>query len=335
MMKNDVPLHGNLAIFVPHLGCAQRCSYCDQRAISGENDVPTATEVRALCAQALLKSGSRHMEMAFFGGSFTAVRREYTRPLLEAAAEFLGHGISGIRISTRPDAIDGEQLDFLRKHGVTAIELGAQSMDDHVLKKNGRGHTAEQTCRASALIREWGFELGLQLMTGLDGADETSDLMSARALADLRPDTTRIYPTLVLKDTDLALRYMGGYYRPPTLSEAVSLVARVMELFDNQDIRIIRVGLHDTSSMRAALIAGPWHPAFRELCEGELMRQRLLLQLGEHGGGEIIVAVRPEDVSRMIGHKKRNAGLLAQQGFRLSVRAVPGEKALWPRLLTA
>lgn len=172
-------------------------------------------------------------------------------------------------------------LSLLKTRGVTAIELGAQSMSDAVLQKNGRGHSARDVAEAAERVRGFGFELGLQMMLGLDGAEESDDFVTARALIACRPDTVRLYPALVLRGTGLAERMQRGEYRPLTLEEGVRRTARVMELFgEAPDIRIIRVGLHPSRSLEEKLLAGPYHPAFRELCEGELMLFRLLRQIG-------------------------------------------------------
>ncbi|MEG1849879.1 MAG: radical SAM protein [Oscillospiraceae bacterium] len=278
-MTNNGAGHGNIAVFVPHEGCPHRCSFCDQRAISGAVRAPSPDEVQELCRRAIAENQGRTLELAFFGGSFTAIDRALMERLLAAAQPFLGCGISGIRISTRPDAIDAERLALLRSAGVTAIELGAQSTDDAVLQKNGRGHTAQDIHDACALIRRVGFELGLQMMLGLPGAGARSDLASAAELAALGPDTVRIYPALVLKNTEMAQWFFNGTYRPLTLDEGVARAARVMELFEDSDIRIIRVGLHPTGELEKNLLAGPYHPAFRELCEGERMLEKLQKQL--------------------------------------------------------
>ncbi|WP_308753821.1 radical SAM protein, partial [uncultured Anaerotruncus sp.] len=176
--------HANLAVFVPHAGCPRRCSFCSQKSISGAREAPTGESVSALCAESArsLAGADTDAEIAFFGGSFTAIDRAYMLELLEAAAPFVGGAFRGIRVSTRPDAVDGEVLDLLRRYGVTAVELGAQSMDDGVLMKNRRGHTAADVERAARLVREAGFELGLQMMTGLYGSDEARDFRTAERL---------------------------------------------------------------------------------------------------------------------------------------------------------
>ena len=232
--------HSNISIFVPHIGCPNKCSFCNQRYITGSCWAPSAIDVENAVAKARDSKNfdSKTAEIAFFGGSFTAINRNYMASLLKAAEQFVGDGtVKGIRISTRPDAIDDEILTLLKEHGVTSIELGAQSMNDRVLKMNNRGHTACDVEKASRLIREHGFELGLQMMTGLYGDSDNSALKTAERLITLKPDTVRIYPTIVLKDTDLAALYADNIYKPQTLDGAVSLAARLYKMFTDNGIR--------------------------------------------------------------------------------------------------
>lgn len=325
-MNNDHK-HGNLAVFVPHIGCPHRCSFCDQRIISGADSAPAPQDVTALCQSALARNTGRDLELAFFGGSFTAIDRAYMCALLDAASAFVGKGICGIRLSTRPDAVGEEMLSLLKTYPVTAIELGAQSMNDALLLRNERGHTAQDVVDASVRIRRFGFELGLQMMIGLDGETERDSYDTARKLIACRPATVRIYPALVLKGTELAKRLAAGKYRPLTLEEGIQRTARVMELFEkeNSDIRIIRVGLHPSTELEQKLVAGPYHPAFRELCEGQLMLGRLLGALEGLPKGKITVGVHPQDISRMTGQHRRNLTALTQLGF--NARVVPFEAA--------
>ena len=325
--------HGNLAVFVPHIGCPHQCSFCDQRVISGHEKAPTPREVAALCASALEKTPDRQLDLAFFGGSFTAIDRRYMCALLEAASAFVGRGLSGIRLSTRPDAVGEDVLSLLKTYPVTAIELGAQSMNDDILQKNARGHTAQDVVDASARIRRFGFELGLQMMLGLDGETERDAFDTANALIACHPDTVRIYPALVLENTALANRLAAQKYTALTLEEGVRRAARVMELFETADIRIIRVGLHPSKELEQKLVAGPYHPAFRELCEGELMRSRLLEQLSDLPPGPITVGVRPRDISRMTGQQKRNLKALAARGYTARIVPLDTASPLRPVLL--
>ena len=198
--------HSNISIFIPHVGCPHLCSFCDQRTISGAQHLPDGDEVREICEKALGEVKSpENTEIAFFGGSFTAIPRDYMNELLSAAKDYVGAGkFRGIRCSTRPDCIDNEVLGILARSGVTAIELGAQSMSDKVLEMNERGHTAADVENAAALIRQWGFELGLQMMIGLYGSTREDELLTMNRIVELHPDTARIYPTVILKGTRLA-----------------------------------------------------------------------------------------------------------------------------------
>lgn len=327
--------HGNLAVFVPHIGCPHRCSFCDQSTISGKSKAPTSANVRELCKKAIDENDGRELELAFFGGSFTAVDEEYMCSLLTAASEFVGSGISGIRISTRPDCVGEKKLELLSSFPVTAIELGAQSMSDEVLKRNGRGHTADDVIAAAHRIHKFGFELGLQMMIGLDGEKAGDEIKTALEFIKCRPKTVRIYPTLVIEGTELAERLKKGEYKPLSLQEGVELSTRVMELFleKSPDTRIIRVGLHPSSELEGALLAGPYHPAFRELCESGIMLKRLLDRLEGRERGCVCVGVRPQDISRMVGQKRGNISALKEKGYDIKLVPKQGLAPLQVELL--
>lgn len=306
--------HSNISIFVPHIGCPNKCSFCNQRYITGACWAPGAKDVEKAVAAAKGSKNfdSKTAEIAFFGGSFTAINRTYMTALLKAAEQFVNDGtVKGIRISTRPDAIDDDILTLLKEHGVTSIELGAQSMNDRVLRMNNRGHTAGDVERASRLIREYGFELGLQMMTGLYGDSDNSAIKTAERLIALQPDTVRIYPTIVLKDTDLAALYADSIYKPQTLDGAVSLASKLYKMFTENGIRVIRLGLH--SIEENAYIAGPWHPAFSELCQSQIMLTGVLSGLQEKGKYNIKVA--KSAVSKMTGQGRKNIIFLKSRGY--------------------
>lgn len=314
------PHHANISVFVPHIGCPNRCSFCDQRSITGSHRAPSSEDVVLAVRRAVTSRNydPANTEIAFFGGSFTAINRSYMLCLLKTAASFVELGlVRGIRISTRPDAIDPEILEILRAHHVTSIELGAQSMDDNVLKMNNRGHTAGDVRRASGLIRAGGFSLGLQMMTGLYGDSDEITLRTAREIIALRPDTVRIYPTVVLKNTDLAALYADRIYRPQELEEAVGLCAQLLTMFREASIRVIRLGLHAVE--RDSFVAGPWHPAFSELCHARLSLEQARSLLKEPGCYDLYVA--PSAVSKMTGQKKENLARLAAQGYTCRVKA--------------
>lgn len=306
--------HSNISIFVPHIGCPNKCSFCNQRYITGACWAPGAKDVEKAVAKAKGSKNfdSKTAEIAFFGGSFTAINRNYMTELLKAAERYVKDGtVKGIRISTRPDAIDSEILTLLKERHVTSIELGAQSMNDRVLRMNNRGHTAGDVERASRLIREYGFELGLQMMTGLYGDSDSSAIKTAERLIALQPDTVRIYPTIVLKDTDLAALYADNIYNPQTLDGAITLAAKLYKMFTENGIRVIRLGLH--SIEENAYIAGPWHPAFSELCQSQIMLTGVLSRLQEKGKYNIKVA--KSAVSKMTGQGRKNIIFLKSRGY--------------------
>ena len=319
--------HANVAVFVPHYGCEHDCRFCDQRTIAGVATPTTPADVTAACERALetLSEGVT-AQIAFFGGSFTAIPREAMCALLEAAQPFLRTGrFDGIRVSTRPDAVDDEVLTVLKCYGVTAVELGAQSMDDRVLKAVNRGHTASDTVHAASRIKAHGLSLGLQMMTGLPCDTDKGALATARALAALHPDTMRVYPTVVLEGTALAEDFRAGRYQPPTLEETVTLCATLLTFFEHEHgIPVIRLGLHDGEPLKNKVLAGGYHPALRELCEGQMYVNTALSVLTHMGPEakerEIVLRVHPKAVSKMIGQRKGNVAYLKAQGFSVRVQ---------------
>ena len=311
--------HSNISIFVPHIGCPNKCSFCNQRYITGAFKAPTVRDVAIAVknAQTNPNYDPKTTEIAYFGGSFTAINRNYMLRLLRVAHRFVKSGVvSGIRISTRPDAIDDEILTLLKEYSVTAIELGAQSLNDRVLRLNNRGHKVSDVVKAAKKIREHGFELGLQIMTGLYADSEASALKNAEKVIEIKPDTVRIYPTIVLKDTDLEALYLDNIYKPQTLDSAVSLASKLYRMFTDNSIRVIRLGLH--SIEKEAYIAGPWHPAFSELCQSQIMLNDVLSKINEKGN--YIIYVGKSDVSKMIGQKRSNILHLETKGIYCKVK---------------
>lgn len=314
--------HKNIALFVAHVGCPNMCSFCNQHIISGKQETATAADVDAAVKTAL-DSGCCDGQLAFFGGSFTAIERPYMMELLRAAKPHIDRGeITGIRISTRPDAIDDEVLTILLEYGVKAIELGAQSMDDDVLLKNRRGHTADDVRHASKLIKAYGFELGLQMMTGLYGGTEEGAIKTAEEIIKLQPETVRIYPTVVLEGTELADLYSAGKYKPETLDEAVETCAKLLPMFEDAGIKVIRLGLHSGGNVEDGYIAGAYHPAFRELVEGQIYFEKALTKLSQFAGGEdhtYKIFVNPKEISKMTGQKRQNIVQLKDNNYICNV----------------
>ena len=315
--------HINIALFIPDEGCPHRCSFCNQKTITGTGKSPEPGDVISACETAL--NGKKEVsggEIAFFGGSFTAIERGYMLSLLKCAKSYLDRGLfKGIRISTRPDCIDDSILALLKEYKVTSIELGCQSMDDEVLFLNERGHTAAQCENACRLVREYGFELGVQMMTGLFGDTDEKALETAERLIALRPDTARIYPTVVLKNTALERLYDEGRYRAQTLEEAVALCSRLLKMFTQGGVKVIRLGLHSGGGVEENYVAGAYHPAFREKCESRLYRENIEKLLSENRvqKGEATVFVSPRYLSQAKGQKKENITYFKEHGYNINI----------------
>ena len=313
--------HSNISIFIPHIGCPHKCSFCDQRIISGSKNIPHGDDVRRICEQAMQEIADKSStQIAFFGGSFTAVPRDYMIELLTAARDYVGEGkFSGIRISTRPDFIDGEILSILKSYGVTSIELGAQSLSDKVLTANERGHSAEDIYSASQLIRDGGFELGLQIIPGLYKSTMEDEQQTIEGVLKIKPDTIRIYPIVVIEGTKLADYYKKGEYELMPFEDMVSLCVDMMMQFEQSDIRVIKCGLHASDGVEGERVAGFYHPAFRELCQGEIYKKEILrLTGGKAGRYEVLVG--KSHISKAVGHKRQNIDFFKNMGIEVSIK---------------
>jgi histone acetyltransferase (RNA polymerase elongator complex component) len=269
--------HVTIPIFVPHLGCPHTCAFCNQWQVSGALSIPDKLFVKQQMDQYLktISPQVEHCETAFFGGSFTAINRDYQIELLSALKPYWPR-LTGIRLSTRPDAITTEILNFLKEYHVTTIELGAQSFDNSILKNAARGHSAEDTIAAAKLIKNAGFNLVIQLMPGLPGDTKETSLESGKTALLCRPDAVRLYPTVVLEKTHLAKLYKNGQYTPLTIDEAVDRCADLYNLFSKDGISIIRMGLHPmTPEEEKNILAGPFHSAFGFLVKSRVHRRSL------------------------------------------------------------
>ena len=299
-----------IPIFVPHLGCAHACVFCNQRSISGQREGVGAEDVKKAIetAAAFLPKGEKR-QLAFYGGSFTAIPAEEQEALLAAAQPYLVRGeLDSIRLSTRPDAIDAAVLARLARYGVETVELGAQSMDEEVLRLSGRGHTAEDVERAARLVKEAGFGLILQMMTGLPGDTPEKDLETARRLIICKPDGVRIYPTVIVRGTALYEQWRAGLYREHTVEDAVAICARLLELFEQAGIDVLRVGLNPTEELSGGeAAAGAYHPALGELVRARVLRNRAEMRLsGVAPRSRVTLVVGPGRRSQMIGQHRQN-----------------------------
>ena len=314
--------HYNIPIFIPHLGCPYDCIYCDQKKIAAQQEIPSCTQIANTVEQHLetIPAGAV-VEVAFFGGSFTAVDKLQQEQFLGSVQSYLHSGsISGIRISTRPDCINESVLDHLEYYGVKVIELGVQSLHDEVLHASGRAYKAEDVYASCRLIRERRFELGVQLMIGLPGDSYSRTMESARRVLDLKAQTVRIYPTLVIGGTALEGMWKSGDYEPLGLEEAVSTCRDMFLLFQKEELRVIRMGLYPGEELlREGIVrAGPFHPSFGELVEQDIFKAQsfcAIKQYYEQYGyrADIKLHVNNQDLSKMIGRHRKNLQELKQE----------------------
>lgn len=310
--------HINIPIFIPHLGCPNICVFCDQRNISGRETPIGARDIGKVIEE-WIKTASPNddVELAFFGGSFTGIPREEMTAYLEAAHGYVRSGaVSGIRISTRPDYIDNGILDILERYGVKVIELGVQSMNDDILLRSKRGHTVKDVEEAARLIKKRGFVLGIQIMPGLPGDTPETSLETALKVISLEPGLVRVYPAVVLKNTELETYFWQGLYKPLSVDEAVSICAGIVPLFRSAGISVVRIGLHYSEALEDSVVAGPFHPALGEMVESRILLDRIIRIIEEKGlenSGKILILTWKGAVSRTLGHKHANTEALKKR----------------------
>lgn len=302
-------------IFIPHLGCPHRCVFCEQQRITSQTGLDVSNEhVKNIIEQAIHSSGfsrSRSPEIAFYGGTFTGLPIDRMLSLLETVAPYIDQGLfTGVRVSTRPDAIDEKRLKIIKEHGVSTVELGAQSMDDHVLALSKRGHSSEDTVRAAGLIKEYGLRVGIQLMPGLPGDSREKFYATVLRVIGLRPDMVRLYPALVIRGTGLASLYEEGRYQPLGLDQAIVICTENCMTLEDKGIPVIRIGLMSSPSLmeEGQIIAGPWHPAFGFLVRSAIYHLGIGRMLPGYGEETQIRIMAPKgDIAMLRGYK--NQGL--------------------------
>lgn len=309
-------------IFVPHAGCPHNCVFCNQDRITGVDEVVTAETVIDTINDYLqtIKNKSATIEVSFFGGTFTGIREEKQRELLYVAKSFKDKKlIDKIRLSTRPDYINDYILTYLKEYGVDIIELGVQSLDDEVLKKAGRGHSVLDVIEASKLIKEYKFVLGHQIMPGLPGDSFEKDISTTKASIEMKPDICRIYPSLVIKDTPMELMYKSNNYIPYSLEDAVNISKVMYYMYRKNKINVIRIGLQPTESINEGkdIVAGPFHPSFRELVEGSLMVDIILENMKEQE--KAVIHINSKDLSKLYANKKIYFNRLKEFGKIITV----------------
>jgi len=305
-----------IPVFVPHLGCPNDCVFCNQRHISGQLTPATPDTIHEAISFALDTGLTEPAQLAFYGGSFTAIPAEMQEALLGAAQEYIQKGIiSSIRLSTRPDAIDSTVLERLRKYHVSVIELGAQSLDDEVLLKSARGHTADDVFNASQLIKQAGFSLVLQMMTGLPSDTDEKTIETVRKIISVKPDAVRIYPTVIVKDTALCEMWHRSLYKEHTVEDAVNICSVILPMFNEAGIKVIRLGLNPTDDLSGGdAVGGAYHPALGELVKSRIMRNKAEAQLkGIAPGAKPTIKVPNYLYSQAVGQKRSNIKYLSER----------------------
>ena len=305
--------HYNIPIFVPEEACPNRCVFCNQYKISGSYKMPSIAEVedKILTYLKTFKPESR-IEIAFFGGNFTGIDISLQKQFLDVAQRFIEIGsVHGIRLSTRPDYIDKSRMDFLSQYKISCIELGAQSMDDEVLTLAGRGHSADDIAKASDLINSYRIEFGLLMMIGLPGDNAQKSLKTAEEIVRLGAKSTRIYPALVIENTKLAEMFRNGEYKPLSLEEAINNAKQLVLVFENANVKILRMGLHPSEELNneKSLLAGPFHPAFGQLVYSDIWKdifEKKLAGLNFSEKDEIIIETAPSQINAAVGNQGSN-----------------------------
>lgn len=319
--------HYIIPIFVSHEGCPHNCVFCNQNTITGTEEKVDAEFVKNTIEQYLktIRRENSIVEISFFGGTFTAIGINRQKELLAIAKEYKDNGsIDLIHLSTRPDYIDEQILNNLKSYSVDVIELGVQSLDKEVLLKSGRGHSEEDVARASSLIKEYGFILGHQIMLGLPGDTFEKDIQTTEKSILMKPDIYRIYPSLVIKNTPMERMYNLGTYRPYELYEAVQITKTIYSMLIANNIKVIRVGLQPTEEINIGkeLIAGPFHPAFRELVESMLYNELILSEIPKNYKKKIIIKINGKDLSKLYAHKKKFFNDMITQLKTLNVQVI-------------
>lgn len=320
--------HVIIPIFIPHRGCPFDCIFCNQKAISGQVEEMTVEKMQETIEEHLKTINSiSNIQIAFYGGSFTGIPIEEQTKFLSCAWDYISSGkVQGIKLSTRPDYITEEILDNLIRFDTKEIELGVQSLDDEVLKVSCRGHSSSDVYTASKLIKGKGIKLGIQTMIGLPSDSRDKALDTARKVVEISPDIVRIYPALVIRGTFMERMYKNGNYFPLSLEEAVDLSAELMDIYEKANINVIRVGLQATDSINSNMdvVAGPFHPAFRELAESKRNLKRIVKEIEnseeflKHILSETLeIQVAKGLISQVVGNKRANINTLKSNfGFK-------------------
>nr|MBU1328084.1 radical SAM protein [Candidatus Omnitrophota bacterium] len=273
-----------IPIFIPHSGCPYRCIYCDQHKISGALRTPRVDEINSIIERNLKTiPKDERVEVAFFGGTFTLLPEDLQKKYLDTVYPYVKNKkIAGIRASTHPEAVTEKSMRLFKKRGGCLVELGVQSLDREVLKKINRVMDFNTIKIAAGVIKKSGLDLGVQVMLGLPGDTLQKSITTAQKLLELKPETARIYPAVVLKGTGLGDLFKKGRYKPLSLEDAIEWSACVSDVFEKGAVKVIRIGLHPSECLNSKkiILAGPYHPSFGEMARARQMRNKIIDILG-------------------------------------------------------
>ncbi|MBW2603219.1 MAG: radical SAM protein [Deltaproteobacteria bacterium] len=320
-----------IPIFLPHAGCPHQCVFCNQTSITGVGrDTVSPEKVERQIRKFLKYKGNdrQPVQVAFYGGNFLGLEKEYIKRLLDVSTKFVKNkDIDAIRFSTRPDTIDRDRIEMIKNYPVTTVEIGAQSMDDRVLATATRGHSASDTQRAVALLKNRHYQTGLQMMVGLPEEDEAGSLSTAHRIGELEPDFVRIYPTIVLKNSLLARWYENGTYRPWSLERSIAHVKTLYLFFKKKNIPVIRMGLQASEELDSGstVLAGPYHPAFGHMVHSKIFLDAAtaILEKKKVFHEKVTLNVHPRSISKIRGMKNSNVKTLKRRFQLTSLQIVP------------
>ncbi len=322
-------------IFIPNMGCPHRCIFCEQQRITSQASQDLkGKDIEDILDRVIRSRNFNQLmvpEIAFYGGTFTGLPVDRMEEFLEVAARYTKGGpFLSIRVSTRPDALDPERLKIMKSNGVRTVEVGAQSMDDQVLRLSRRGHSAQDTVKAVEVLKRYGFRVGIQLMPGLPGDSKEKFHETITRVIDLGPHSVRLYPALIIRGTGLARLYREGRYRPLDLTEAVDICLEGCMRLENEGIPVIRIGLMASPSLleEGQIVAGPWHPAFGFLVRSAIHQKMIGPDLPGPGTASHIRILAPQrDIPLVRGH--RNQGLrLIEKKTGASVLGVQADNTI-------
>ncbi len=322
-----------IPIFIPNYGCPYRCIYCQQEKITSQSTEPvnefTIKQTLDNALDSTRFDPSLEPEVAFYGGTFTGLPVNRMKALLHVVTPYIREGLfRSVRVSTRPDSLHKEQLGLMRRLGVATVELGTQSMDEEVLELSRRGHTARDTVESVHLLKNYGFKVGIQLMPGLPGDSEERFINTVEEVIKLHPDMVRLYPTLVIRGTELAKWYRDNRYHPLSLEEAVRTCQESCVRLEENGIPVIRIGLMSSPALlrEDEIIAGPWHKAFGFLVRSGIHQEKIASCLPRQGNAaKLRLRVPSREIPLVRGYKNRGLRLIEEKTGAKVARVIPDE----------